>query len=276
MLPNLCDASLLVFAANLASGVGPSAAPSGGGGSGSGGAFLRGGVGHDFSVNAAAVDSVTGGLVLRTGGSVNPTGAYQGGGIGNKAVLSAASLRGQSLSRLASLAVTWQNVTGPAGPFYNPAGAPTVCTPYFNVIVDFNPAGPVHDYRVLVMCADSLNATITNAVGQYANPGGLNTLTYSWTSAQSVLIVLSPPAAAPGGVLPNHSVGPNWPENSYSFAQLVMANPQAIMVEVFPSDGGMPAGAIVGPIFVMAGDSGNTTKSGKFLQSFKVNGSELI
>lgn len=272
MLPNLCQTPELIFASTLAS------AASGGGGEadGSGSVLLRGGVGSDYSVNAAAVDAIPGGLVMRTGSALNPAGAFQGGGTGNKSILSIRSLVGQRLSRLVSLSMTWENVTGPTGPFYSPPGGPTTTTPYFNVLVDFNPAGPVHDYRILVMCDDSLNATITAAIGQYTNPGGLNRLTYSWTSMQSVLIVLAPPNAVPGGVAPNNSVGPNWPENSYSFAQLVAANPQAVMVEAFPADGGMPAGAIVGPIFVMSGDSGNLAKSGKRLVNLKLNAAELI
>ena len=119
-----------------------------------------------------------------------------------------------------------------------------------------------------------LSPTISGSVGSYTNLG--NTITHSWTAAQSCLIVSSPPTPAPAGILPTLSVGPSWPNNSYNFASLVAANPQAILVDSYPADGGMPAGAVLPAILLCSGDSGNVTKSGKRIRALAVNGISRI
>jgi hypothetical protein len=131
---------------------------------------------------------------------------------------------------------------------------------------------------------DSLAGAITASIGSYLNPGGLNTLIYSWNSTMNVCIVGAPPAAAPGGVLPTVTVGPSFVENSYPWAALVAANPAAVILDAFPAnallfptgDGGMPAGQLVTGIVLTSGDSGNVTKNGKHILSWKINGSEVL
>ena len=230
----------------------------------------------DYSVNAAAVDVLADGSNnLRTGARTNAAGSYTGGGTGNKAIRGFLGHSGTPLGALLSLEYVWTNVVGPGGPFFSPPGGPSVLTPYANLVVDFDPNG-VGDIRILVVLDDSLNAAITAAIGTYANPGGLNTLTYAWDSSMDVLIVLSPPNAVPGGVAPNVSVGAAWPENSYSFAALVAANPDAVLVDAYPAESGLPAGAVVPAVMVISGDSGNVTKSGKRLLSATVNGASQL
>jgi len=234
------------------------------------------GLTFDYSVNAAAVDVLADGSNnLRTGARVNLAGGFTGGGTGNKSIRGVLGFSGTPLGNLTDLAYVWENVVGPGGPFFNPPGGPAVQTPYANVLVDFDPNG-VGDIRVLVMLDDSLNALITAAIGTYTNPGGLNTLTYAWDSTMDVLIVLAPPNLVPGGVLPNVSVGALWLENSYSFAALVAANPDAILLDVYPADGGLPAGAVMPSVLVASGDSGNVTRSGKRLTSLTVNGASQL
>jgi hypothetical protein len=80
------------------------------------------------------------------------------------------------------------------------------------------------------------------------------------------------------------SVGASFLENAYSWAALVAANPLARVIDAFPAnpvlsplgDGGSPAGALVAGIVLVSGDSGNVTKSGKALSSWRVNGTELL
>jgi hypothetical protein len=235
----------------------------------------------DFSVNNAAGDLIDARLVLRTGGSANPTGAFNGGGTGNKAIVGyPLGLAGIPMGALLSVDYTWTNLLGLGGPFFNPPTAATVITPYLNFLVDFGGG----NLRVLVACNDQLNPLITAAIGTYSNPGGLNVLTYAWSSAQAVCIVGSPPAAVPGGVVPLVSVGASFLENAYSWAALVAANPLARVIDAFPAnpvlsplgDGGMPVGALVAGIVIASGDSGNVVKSGKALSSWRVNGTELL
>jgi len=232
----------------------------------------------DFSVNSAVVDGgyADKSLVLRTGGSVNPAGAFTGGSTGNKAILGRFGYNKLPLNSFISLSYTWKLVTGPGGPYYIPPGAGTVCTPYWNLLVDFNPAGPIHNVRVLVMCDDSLAPIITNAIGSFVNDGN-NVLTYGWNKSQYVLIVNSPTLLpAPGGVLPAISVGLNWQANAYDFAALLAANPTAVVVDEWPNDGGMPAGAILPGPLLISGDSGNITKAGYNVTSLKINNQELL
>jgi len=240
------------------------------------GSAVSGGFWPDFSVNAAAVDGgyLDGSVILRTGAQANAPGAFNGGGTGNKAIFGLSSLNGRFLSEFTALKYVWENVDGPGGPFFLPPGGPSVQTPYANLVVDFDPNG-AGDLRLLVVCDDSLNAAITNAIGTYANNGS-NVLTYAWDDSMDVLIVGAPPAAVPGGVAPNVSVGGGWPENSYSFAELVAANPDSVIVSAFTGDGGLPAGAVTAGLLLVSGDSGNITRSSKRLTEVKVNGNDVL
>jgi hypothetical protein len=231
----------------------------------------------DFSVNAAAVDGgySDGSIVLRTGARTNAAGAFHGGGTGNKAIFGVLGLHGLPMADLASVSFTWTNVNGPAGPFYSTAFAPSVVTPYLNVLVDFDPLG-AHNIRVLVMLSDQLNPLITAALGTYSNPGFLDVLTYAWTSAKDCLIVNSTPGTIPGGVVADVTVGPGWLERAYRWGDLVAANPAATLVDAFPADNGYPAGAVMPAITLNSGDSGNTQRSGKRIAAMSVNGNSVL
>ena len=159
----------------------------------------------DFSVNAAAVDAgyADGSIVLRTGAGRTPPGPSTAAARATNRSSACSGFAGLPMADLVSVAYTWQNVAGSGGPFFNPPGGPSVLTPYVNVLVDFDPLG-AHDVRVLVLLDDSLNGAITAAIGSYSNPGGLNVLTYSWTSAQDCLVVGSTPGTIPAGRRPCH------------------------------------------------------------------------
>ena len=244
-----------------------------------GGGGALGGGGDPFSVNAAGAYSLAdGSLVLHTGEAVNPAGAYNGGGTGNKAIGGVFGFDGLPIGSLTALEYVWENVDGPGGPFFIPPGAPSVLTPYINLVVDFDPLG-VGDLRVLVTNDDSLNPAITASIGTYVNNGS-NVLTYGWDGlTQNVLIVglePVPPGLAPGGVAPEVAVGAFWPENSYDWQALVAANPTAILVDAFTGDGGLPAGAVTPAVMIVSGDSSNVVQSGKNVTAFTVNGSSVL
>lgn len=233
---------------------------------------------RDFAVNAASVDGgySDGSVVLRTGARTNAAGAYVGGGTGNKSILGTFGFNAVPIGSLLSIEYTWTNVDGPGGPFFIPPGGPAVQTPYVNLVVDFDPppAG-VGDLRIVVMCDDSLAGAITAAIGTYQN-NGANVLQYRWDSTMDVLIVLAPPNPVPGGVVPDVSVGASWLENAYKWTDLVAANPNAVLVDAYPADGGLPAGAVMPAILLVSGDSGNITRSGKRIAALNVNGASVL
>ncbi len=77
--------------------------------------------------------------------------------------------------------------------------------------------------------------------------------------------------------MPAHvAVGPAWTERAYLWADLAAANPAAVLVDAFPADGGLPAGAVMPSILLCSGDSGTTQRSGKRIQSLTVNGNAIV
>jgi hypothetical protein len=214
-------------------------------------------------------------VVLSTGSIPNPVGGFTGGGVGNKSIRGFIGLAGLSIASIGAIEFVWENVTGPSGPFAIPPEPATVVTPAVNLVVDFDPLG-AGDLRIVVLLTDQLNPAVVADVGTYVNDG-FGVLTYSWDGATNgVLIVNAPPNAVPGGVAPTVNVGPGWFERTYSWQALVLANPDAILVDAFPSDGGMPAGTVCPAVMIVSGDSGNTTRSGKRIKELTVNGVQYI
>jgi len=233
----------------------------------------------DLSVNAARVAGGydNGAVVLSTGSATNPAGAFNGGGTGNKAIFGALGYNNLPIADLESIEFVWQNVTGPGGPNFIPPTGTTATTPNLNLIIDFDPNG-AGDIRVCPTLTDQLTAAISDSTGTFVNDGS-NTLTYSWDGAtDNILIVLAPPNPVPGGVAPNVVVAPGtqWFQNAYKWTDLVAANPDAVLVDAFSGDGGLPAGAVTPAILLTSGDSGNVTASGKYIRSFKVNGETIF
>jgi len=230
----------------------------------------------DFSVNAAALNGGydDGSVVLRTGTRLNLLGAYNGGGTGNKAIGGTFGFNGLPIGDLETLEYVWENVDGPGGPFFIPPGGPAIQTPYINLLVDFDPLG-VGDVKVCVVLDDSLNVAITAALGSYVNNGS-NVLTYGWDGLTQDILIVGQVPPAPGGVLPNVSVGPSWLENSYNWQAIIAANPDAILVDAFSGNGGLPAGAVTPAILLASGDSGNVVRSGKKISAFSVNGNSVL
>jgi hypothetical protein len=233
----------------------------------------------DYSVNAAAVDGPfsDGSFVLRTAARLNPAGSFHGGGTGNKAILGVRGLHGLPLSSLTSIGYSWTSHEGPGGPNYNPPTPASTLVPYVNIVVDFGPVTGPSRYRILVMNSTGLNPAITASIGTHTNPGGNNVLIYSWLNTQNVLVVNSEIAPVPGVLPALIAPGPaSWLNQSYAFAGIVAANPQARLVDAFPRDGGLPAGAVVSAVLLISGDSGTTTRSGKRILTLSINGSQIF
>jgi hypothetical protein len=141
--------------------------------------------------------------------------------------------------------------------------------PYWNFIVDFDPAG-AHNYKVITILDDGLAPAISNSLGTYTLESD-GSYTNLWTSLNNILIVNQVPPA-PGGVSPSVTVGPTWLENSYSWQAIVTANPQAIFTRAFTNDGGLPAGSMCSSGMLVSGGSTNLQKSGKLIRYWSING----
>jgi hypothetical protein len=235
----------------------------------------------DFSVNEASVDIFDGYTVLRTTARTNLAGAFHGSGIGNKSIMGIHGFNNMPIADLKTISFTWTNVVGPVGTNYSPPGLPTTLPPYINLIVDFGPV-PNGGIKVVVMCTgDQLNMTIDNAV-TIVSPTPSSVLTYSWDTTKSVMIVLLTgngmfqyPNNLPATTFVTMNSG-TWLENAISWSSLLAANPNARLVDAFPADGGMPAGAIMPAVLLVSGDSETVTKSGKKITAFSVNGKNVL
>jgi hypothetical protein len=236
--------------------------------------------GIDCSVNSARVQPHCSGvgITLTTTARVNEAGAFQGGGSGNKAIYGACGLDLLLLAALQHLLIVWQNQAGPAGPHVEPAQTLTVATPYLNLLVDLNaadaPAGA--DIRVLVCCCDQLSPAISEAIGVTSNDGS-NRLTVRWQAGtHGVLIVGYDGSNAPGGISPVLSNGSSWMENVFSLADLLVACPQARLVDAISGDGGLPAAERTPALLLCSGDSGYQEAQSKWVERLEINGRSLL
>jgi hypothetical protein len=236
--------------------------------------------GLDCSVNSARVQPHSSGvgITLTTTARVNEAGAFQGGGSGNKAIYGACGLDLLPLAELQHLLIVWQNQAGPAGPHVEPAQAVTVATPYLNLLVDLNaadaPAGA--DIRVLVCCCDQLSPAISEAIGVTSNDGS-NRLTVRWQAGtHGVLIVGYDGSNAPGGISPVLSNGSSWMENVFSLTDLLVACPQARLVDAVSGDGGLPAAERTPALLLCSGDSGYQEAQSKWVERLEINGRSLL
>ncbi|HKZ74080.1 MAG TPA: hypothetical protein VJ011_08450 [Steroidobacteraceae bacterium] len=244
-----------------------------------------------LAANTASVDSgyPDGFVVLRTGSNVNPAGAYNGGGTGNKALLGVPGFSGLPIAALLSISYTWENLLGPTGV----PGPVSVTVPFGNLIVDFAPPPGPGDLRVLSLLDRQLAAAISASIGSYADAGPLHT--HTWLAVETapgingsvcIIGVTNPPGAAtpPGGCPVNVTVGAGQFENTYRWTDLIATNPTAVLVDAFPAnavlfptgDGGMPVGAVTPAILVVSGDSANIVKSGKRIVALTVNGTPIV
>lgn len=249
----------------------------------------------DLSVNAASIDGAfsDGSIVMRTGAVVNPPGAFNGNGTGNKSIagIPNTGLVGQPLAALQSLQYDWQNLLDP-GPNN---GAGSVRSPKGNFLVDFTPDDPAIGIRLILVTDDSLFPTISAAIGVYTGTPGPYPAgplyTYRWDSSLpaaaggSVCIVGIPGPLGPNGVAPavTGGVGVFWQTNAFKWTDLIAACPNSRIVEAFPAnptspngDGGAPAGAMLPPVSLISGDSGNQVKQGKQILQLLLNGATII
>jgi len=237
----------------------------GGGGGGSGNTFS-----HpnrlDLSVNHARVSTPYSDVpVLQTSTGTNAAGAYNGGGVGNKAILGFKGLSGVPLASITSIVFDWMplSITPPAPVLF-----------YANMIVDLGGGAGV---RVFVIDTDPAVAGPLN-VGTVTSPSA-GVLRMTHTPALNFVQIANafgpvPPAIAPVPVpvAAGAPLGP-WPASSFSYAAILAAYPGATLIDVSSGDGGLPKAPTVTPaLMLIQGDSSNLQMRASAMLSMKVNG----
>jgi hypothetical protein len=221
-------------------------AHAGGGGFGAGG--------QDLSVNKASVI----GRVLHTQTGPNLAGGYNGGGVGNKALLGLSGFSGASLAGL-KLRMIWTSVLG------DPAVLAT--HPFFNLILDINATGvfAVVSISDTLPPASDANLVVTPLGGgkfQYDFDASINTF--------QVVTLAAIPAAIP--VVNN---GPAFFQRAYNAAGILAAYPATVLRDASSLDGGLPNTTVTTAIMVALGDSGNVAMLTRTINDLEVNGTPV-
>jgi hypothetical protein len=217
----------------------------------------------DFSVNKARVEnawSATPTIQTQTG--TNAAGGFNGGGVGNKAILGIDAGVNLPLASLLSLSYTWR----PLVPF-----VVTPFKPFVNLIVELGAPAPA-GFKILVIDPSTLapldtHTTIDNGDG---------TFTTTWDQATNLIqVVNDTPAFPPGTPPPVVDLGPSWLNRSYSLAAIAAAYPLAALRRVSSLDGGLPVATVTPPFLIVGGDSGNNRVQAWELTAITFNGAQV-
>jgi hypothetical protein len=217
----------------------------------------------DLSVNNASVDNAQSAspvMITRTG--TNPVGAYNGGGLGNKAILGIHGFNLTPLSALLSVEINWKEV--------DPAIVPAT-QPYVNLIVEPDPVGAPGVYRIFA---------IDNGLCFAATSLGGGRWNYIWHSAPPIPVtgpnaikVVGPkfPNTFPP-VVPYIVNGPVWPSQGFRVSDILAAYPNCRLVDASSGDGGLPKSTETPAVLVVIGDSNNTIMTSRLIEQIKING----
>ncbi len=215
----------------------------------------------DHSVNKAHVDSyASASPTLRSSTGTNDSGAFNGGGTGNKPILGVIGFDGMKFNELVSLSFDWTDLT--------PLPATLERLPYFNLVTDIK--GDGSSFRIVNISASLPPATDNDfAITQI----GADRWRYEWSAASNyVQIVGGPPAGPPVPPVPVVNNGPLWSQQAFAWPDIVAAYPDGFFSDVDSLDRGMPAGVVTRAFLVALGGSSNARQSSIRLDSILVNG----
>jgi hypothetical protein len=200
---------------------------------------------YDLSVNSARVESAgsTTPLII-TGTAVNNAGAFNGGGIGNKAILGCKGHAGVNIADIEEIAWEWTLMSL----------QPPTFLPYLNLLVSIGGG-------VKIFSVDPLQATILNT-GTLTPLGGgqfrfvTNTATnfVQVVNAFEVAPIISPPVPVAAGT------GPHWFNASFRWSDIIASFPGSVLVDVSSGDGGLPKNTVTPAFLLNVGDSGNAVE----------------
>lgn len=223
----------------------------------------------DLSVNKARVDNAqSSSPVLTTQTGTNLVGAFNGGGVGNKAILGIQGFDLMPLSLLRSIVWTWREME-------IAHTNPLAFEVYINVIIEPDPVAFPGNFKI-VSIANNNGPPIVCAA---ATPLGNGRWNYAWASAPPVLptgpnIVqvvndFGPPFPV---VPPDINLGPSWPSHAYFMSTILAAFPNARLRDASSGDGGLPNSTVTPAILFVVGDSNNVTLVSRLIESVIVNG----
>lgn len=228
---------------------------------------------RDHSVNGGFVEYWnTTSPILRTNTDVNAPGAFNGGGIGNKAILGHFLDAPLPLGLLASLDYTTLALTPEV------VGPPNII-PYFNLVVELDPIGDPGNLSILV--GGDVNNPLN--LGAYSTPAVDRHRTLWTPGANFLMCVLDKKLCTfpnpPGPVIvPTSQGGPQgptsatWQAHDYSIANILATYPNARIVNGSTLDGGMPKTTVTAGIMLIIGSSGGFTQNLVQLLEWKLNG----
>ncbi len=234
----------------------------------------------ELSVNKSQIENYQGVIPsLRTQTGPNLTGAYEGGGTGNKAILGFRGFTGLPLGSFTGLDFTWEDLipettlllTAPVV-WDPPAGPPTVGSsaigllPFINLIVDMNGDGSlikIFNMSQTLPPTSDTNFTVTSL--------GTDRWNYAFDPAVNTFeIVLGlPPVPVVDPVIDD---GPSWFDKAYLMADVLAAYPDATLIDIASGDGGMPKDVVTPGIVLAMGGSSNVDAALKIVEQITING----
>jgi hypothetical protein len=239
---------------------------------------------RDHSVNGGACDQFTSPQpILRTNTTVNAVGGFNGGGTGNKAILGHWLSAPLPLGALLSVVLDYERLT--------PEVLAGQRLPSLLFVVELDPVGAMGFYSILT-CGDETNPL---NLGTYSTPApGVRRI--SWTPGANFIQVVgdkgvggagfSPPSPTAGPDPIPTSEGPSpgpappppgtsWTVRDYSIADLLVAYPNAQIVNAASGDGGLPKLTQTAGAMIALGDSGTVLQNAVRVVSWKINGSAV-
>lgn len=228
----------------------------------------------DVSVNKSNVDNAqSSSPILTTRTGTNPAGAYNGGGLGNKAILGIQGFNGMPLGELNTIEYIWREMDA-AHP------NPVALRVYLNLILEPDPIGFPGVYKILTI-QDTLGV-----IDVTPTPIGPGRWDYTWPTDANKLLMCVNPAGLPDPPNPIMSVwtapAPGVPfftalDNTYftqtfRLADIVASYPNAILADASSGDGGLPNSSVIPAFLVVVGDSANLLLSSRLIEQVKVNG----
>jgi hypothetical protein len=209
----------------------------------------------------------TGFLKIRLEPGSNPPGGFQGGGTGNKALYSYYDYDGIAAMSIPTIKMVWENKIGTK-------------EPYVHFLLDLNGDG-----SVVKIC--SLDAALSSNAPTDPSPTG--PLNSDWTVADlgggryqydfdvsvNSLHVVGPfgiPDPDLTGITPfTGTESDSWLFRNYKMADIVVAYPNAKIINNALADGGFPAEQpLMGAIIIGLGDSSTITEEEKIIEEFKI------
>jgi hypothetical protein len=228
----------------------------------------------DVSVNKSNVDNAqSSSPILTTRTGLNLVGAYNGGGVGNKAILGIQGFNGMPVGELNTIEFIWREMEAAHT-------NPLALRVYVNLIIEPDPIGFPGVYKILTI-QDTLG--VVNVIPTPIGPGRWD---YKWPTDANKLFLCVNPAGLPAPPNPVLSVWTNPPpgvpfftavDNTYftqtfRLADIVAAYPNAILVDASSGDGGLPNSSVIPAFLVVVGDSSNALLSSRLIEQVKVNG----